>query len=102
MQETDPYKIPAGPELDQLIHQEVMGQGLGDCPLYSSDESAARQVLAQLKASGLHVVVGRTLLRSRKWFARYETNPSDGTEVWAETSALAICRLALLHTRKES
>jgi hypothetical protein len=42
------------------------------------------------------VIVGRTTLPGRTWFARYERNQMDGTEVFADTFALAICRLALL------
>jgi hypothetical protein len=103
MFEADPYRIQAGPELDQLIHALVMSQKSEPPPLYSSDESAARAVLAKLKenCSG-RVIVGNTRLRDKKWFARYETNPSDGTEVFADTEALAICRLALLRARKEA
>ncbi len=100
MLESDPYRMPAGPELDQMVHQEVLHQNGTPCPPYSSDEEVARKVLAKLKAADLHVVVGETYVRGRKWFARYETNPSDGTEVWGETPALAICRLALLHARR--
>jgi hypothetical protein len=100
MHESDPYRIPAGPELDELVHREVLQQTVLPCRAYSSDEDAARQVLAKLKSANVHVTVGRTSLRSRKWFARYETDPSDGTEVWAETPALAICRLGLLYFRK--
>jgi hypothetical protein len=42
------------------------------------------------------VVVGHTSLPGRTWFARYERDAMDGTEVFADTFALAICRLALL------
>ena len=66
------------------------------------DEKEARRVLARLKAiTGRSVIVGQTALRKTRWFARYETDPSDGTEVLAESQALAICRLALLHAAKE-
>lgn len=68
-----------------------------ECPPYSTDEGEARRVLARIKSvSGRTVIVGRTSLRQQRWFARYETDASDGTEVLAETLALAICRLALL------
>lgn len=102
MSAMNPYNIQAGPELDRLIHVRVMGQPEGDAPAYSSDETLARRVLGRLKAdSGRTVVVGRTALRrGRRYFARYETDPSDGTEVLAETLSLAICRLALLRTLK--
>jgi len=99
MSEVNPYDVQAGPELDRWIHLHVMDQCSGDCPLYSTDDKAARQVLAALKStSGRTVVVGRTALRQKRWFARYETDESDGTEVLASTLPLAICRLALLHS----
>jgi hypothetical protein len=101
MSELNPYQIPAGAELDQLIHLRVMDQTDPDCPPYSTDETAARRVLTRLRhVSGRSVVVGRTSMRRQRWFARYETDPSDGTEVLAETMELAICRLALIRAFK--
>jgi hypothetical protein len=101
MFQTDPYRVPAGGELDQMIHSCVMGQSSEASPPYSQDSEAASRVLSKLKqVTHAHVVVGRTSLKGRAWFARYETDPSDGTEVFGDTSALAICRLALLHTAK--
>jgi hypothetical protein len=95
--EVNPYELPAGPDLDRLVHMEVMGGSAKACPPYSTDEKAARQVLAKLKSfPGRTVVTGRTALRRKRWFARYQSDASDGTEVLAETLALAICRLALL------
>jgi hypothetical protein len=71
----------------------------GECPPYSTNEKAARSVLAKVKSYGDRtVVVGRTTLRRKRWFARYESDASDGTEVLAETFPLAISRLALLRT----
>ncbi len=102
MSDINPYAISAGPELDRIIHQLVMGEAGERCPEYSTDETAARRVLAKLKSvPGKTVVVGRTALRQKRFFARYETNASDGTEVLAETLPLAICRLALLRIQKE-
>ena len=46
--------------------------------------------------SSSFIIVGRTSLAGRTWFARYERNAMDGTEVFANTFALAVCRLALL------
>jgi hypothetical protein len=95
----NPYEIPAGPELDRLVHRQVMEEMDSEPPAYSSDEKASRRVLARVKAlGGTRVVVGQTALRKKRWFARYESNSSDGTEVLAETLPLAICRLALLRT----
>ena len=97
MPDIDPYRVQASEDLDRLIHVRVMGETSSECPSYSADEKAARRVLARLKAtSGRTVVIGRTAMRHRQWVARYETDPSDGTEVLAETLPLAICRLALL------
>jgi hypothetical protein len=94
----DPYKTGAGPELDAVIHGRVMKHTLtaDACPAYSSDDKLARQVLSRLKTGQPSVIVGRTSLPGRTWFARYERNAMDGTEVFADTFALAICRLALL------
>ena len=101
MSEINPYRYPAGTELDRLIQRQIMGLGDEDCPPYSTDERAARQVLTKLKSSsGKSIVVGKTALRQTRWFARYETDASDGTEVLAESLALAICRLALLRAVK--
>jgi len=95
--DVNPYELPPGPELDRLVHLEVMGGRDGQCPAYSTDDKAARQVLAKLKSfAGRTVVTGRTALRKKRWFARYESDASDGTEVLDESLALAICRLALL------
>ena len=102
MSAINPYQIPAGAELDRLIQQQIMGITSGECPPYSTDEKASRQVLAKLKAiCHKNVVIGRTSLRKARWFARYETDPSDGTEVLADSLPLAICRLALLRAAKE-
>jgi hypothetical protein len=35
-------------------------------------------------------------MSSRKFFARYDSDPSTATEALAETEPLAICRLALV------
>jgi len=102
MTDVNPYEVPAGPELDQIIHQRVMGLSETTCPPYSTDEKSSRRVLARIKGlGGRTVLVGRTAIRSKRWFARYESNASDGTEVLAETLPLAICRLALLRTLAE-
>ena len=101
MHAVNPYKVKSGSELDQLIHDQVMGGSGSPCLPYSRDDEAARRVLAKLKSHHrLNVTVGRTRLRDQTSFARYETDPSDGTEVLAETEALAICRLALLRALK--
>jgi hypothetical protein len=96
--ENDPYRAEAGSELDAVIHGHLMKQTVaaGSCPAYSSDDQLAKQVLARLRMGKPSVIVGRTSLPGRTWFARYERNATHGTEVFADTFALAICRLALL------
>ena len=102
MAQINPYSVPAGPELDELVHQHVMGESDSPAAAYSTDETAARRVLAKLKSlPGKTVIVGRTALRHKRFFARYESDASDGTEVLAETVSLAICRLALLRVQRE-
>ena len=97
----NPYTVPAGPELDQLVHSLVMRQDGANCPPYSTNHEAAHRVLIRLKSLGRdRVTIGNTRIRERRWFARYETNPSDGTEVMADTLSLAICRLALIKISK--
>jgi len=99
MLDINPYQAQAGPELDALIHEHVMRETIvpGKCPCYSTDTTLAKVVLAKLKTrGGMLFTIGRTELEGRTWFARSETNVMNGTEVFADTFALAICRLALL------
>lgn len=99
MLEFNPYQAQAGQELDAFIHEHVMKETVdsGNCPPYSTETKLAKKVLSKLKArGGMLFTVGRTHLEGRTWFARSETNAMNGTEVFAETFALAICRLALL------
>jgi hypothetical protein len=95
----NPYRIPAGTELDALIHEHVMGNaptGL-PCPSYSTNKRDAARVEGRLRSFYRTVVIsGKTELRDKPWFARYESDSRDGTEVLAETYPLAVCRLALL------
>jgi hypothetical protein len=95
----DPYKAEPGPELDAVIHLRLLKLSVlaGPCPAYSTDKDTAKRVLSVLRTGKPSVVVGRTSLEGRRsWFARYERNAMDGTEVFADTFALAVCRLALL------
>jgi len=96
----DPYHMAAGEDLDRLVHSIVI-RSSEPCPAYSTEPNPAELVLAKLKGTTRgRVVLGRTGSRNQKWFARYESDPSDGTEVWADTAPLAICRLAVLHAIK--
>ncbi len=94
----DPYRAGPGPELDALIHERLMKLPCKDgrAPAYSADTNLAKRVLTKLKMGQQSVIVGRTSLEGRTWFARYERNEMDGTEVFADSFELAICRLALL------
>ncbi|MHC1765699.1 MAG: hypothetical protein AB9869_15605 [Verrucomicrobiia bacterium] len=96
--ETDPYKAQAGPELDAIIHARLMNPSASTkaCPAYSTEDKPAKRVLSKLKIGQTTVIVGRTQLEGRTWFARYERRAAYGTEVFASTFALAVCRLALL------
>ena len=99
MLQSDPYHMMAGHELDTLIHWRIMKQVSPrvTCPAYSSEDKQAKKVLAALRHLGRGcVIIGRTHLEGKGWFARYETNAMDGTEVFAETFALAVCRIAML------
>ena len=97
----NPYHVPAGGELDALIHQQVLGNQIeGRCPSYSTDKVEAERLKTALKRLlGREIVTGQTRIRGRGWFARYESDPSTSTEVLADTYPLAICRLALLRNR---
>ncbi len=98
----NPYHAVAGPQLDALIHQKVLGNSAdGACPAYSTDAALADQVRRSIEKTYKEpVITGRTQIRGRSWFARYERDPSTSTEVLAETYPLAVCRLALLRALK--
>jgi hypothetical protein len=94
----NPYKFPAGPELDAAVHSLLFASVNGQSrPSYSTDEKLTTKVKAKIEQTyGQRVVIGRTKLRNQPYFARYETGPSTSTEVVAETGALAVARLALI------
>jgi hypothetical protein len=92
----NPYGIAAGPELDELVHRHCFGSE-GEVLPYSTDAKAAEKVRVRVKSLfGYAVSTGETRLRTRRFFARLESGPSTATEVLAESSPLAICRLALV------
>lgn len=98
----DLYRIPAGPELDRLVHEKVFQSAPShEVPHYSSDEDLARQVYKQLKREvDSSIVMGKTRSsHAKRYFARYGTDPSTSTEVLAESLPLAICRMAVLRLR---
>ncbi len=98
----DLYRIPAGPDLDQLIHTRLFGETIPDrYPAYSTDEECAMDAFRALrKRHDSSAVIGKTRISGRRhYFARYGSDPSTSTEVLAESKPLAICRLILLRLR---
>ncbi len=105
MDPINPYKVPAGSDLDRAIHTLLFEEDLeaSDCPNYSDDAELARKVVAKLKSRfGESIITGRTRISKKPWFAPYDKDPSTATEVVAETPSLAICRLALLRVMRDS
>ena len=93
----NPYKIPAGVELDALIHARIFREESSFPLEYSSNPRLAEKVRVRIKVLfGFPVVTGQTRLKATPYFARFESGPSSSTEVLADTIPLAICRLALL------
>jgi hypothetical protein len=99
IKDVNPYTYPAGPELDLIIHRTLFAEATGNdgAPAYSTNVSESSKVRARLKSAYGHpIIVGQTRMSSRKFFARYDSDPSTATEALAETEPLAICRLALV------
>jgi hypothetical protein len=100
IKDLNPYTFPAGPELDAIIHGRLFGHGEAAndrVPPYSTSVSESSKVRSRLKSNYGHpIVVGQTRMSNRRFFARYDSDPSTATEVLAETEPLAICRLALI------
>jgi hypothetical protein len=99
IKDANPYSFPPGPELDDIIHRGLFGgkNENGRTPSYSTTASESSRVRTRLKANYGHpIVVGQTRMTTKRFFARYESDPSTATEVLAETEPLAICRLALI------
>lgn len=100
--------MPAGPELDELVFEHVMGKAFpgADGPApddrprpYSSDERSAQRVGLRLAR-----VLGMTFWHRfpRAYPVQMELRTKNGKSVFAsgETKALAICRAALLALRE--
>ena len=98
----DPYQTEAGPELDSLIHHEILGNSRTEAsPCYSTGSGQADELKKMMEARyGTTFTCGRTAIRGKAWFARYEIDPGNPTEVLAQTYALAVCRLTLLRTER--
>jgi hypothetical protein len=102
--EINPYTLGPGSETDLLLHKRFFaGRGSSEnVPSYTTDESASERLRARLKAVYGHpIVVGQTRMKSRRFFARYDSDPSTSTEVLAPSIPLAICRLAVLLMRRD-
>lgn len=103
IKDINPYTYPPGPELDEIIHRKLFSQEAGNerVPPYSTDRSEGLKVRSKLKSQyGYPIIVGETRMSNRKFFARYDSDPSTATEVLADSEPLAICRLALILTRR--
>jgi hypothetical protein len=99
----NPYELMAGRELDAAVHQEIFGLPYDDaCPGYSTEAIEADKLRKWIEATySISVFTGRTHIPGKTWFARYEMDLGNPTEVIAETYALAICRLAFLRVRRQ-
>jgi hypothetical protein len=103
IKDVNPYTYPAGPELDLIIHRKLFGQESRNehVPAYSTNVSESSKVRSRLKSNFGHpVIVGQTRMSGRRFFARYDSDPSTATEVLAESEPLALCRLALILIRR--
>jgi hypothetical protein len=100
----NPYTLEAGPDLDALLHQRFFGDknSSKSVPAYSTDVSASAKLRSRVASVfGHNIVTGETRMRPRRYFARYESDPSTATEVLADDEPLAICRLAVLLMNRE-
>lgn len=99
IKDANPYSFPAGPELDEIIHRGLFGvkNENGRVPSYSTSAVELTKIRSRLKSNFGHpIVTGQTRMATKRFFARYDSDPSTATEVLAETEPLAICRLALI------
>lgn len=108
---TDFDKLEAGPELDALVAERVMGidldgtkphlpyRGVG-CTPYSTDIAAAWEVLEELG----DVTLGhQARVCNGQWVCFVDTSgPFQGPSGAADTAPLAICRAALKAAEREN
>lgn len=90
-------KMPAGREMDALVMEWVTKFTVNDnfyIPHYSTDISAAWQVVDKMKERGL----GFAIHCGENWrpIALFDKEESENDWIGAETAPLAICRAALL------
>lgn len=97
----NPYKAPAGPELDHAVAQLFFPAA--EVLLFSRQEAAANKLKKEMeRLFRSRIRTGLTQTNIPAYFARLDTDPSTSTEVIAETYPLAITRLAavLSHSRR--
>jgi len=94
----NPYRCPAGRELDAFIHQSLKDSSSSlEIPDYSTNETAARMLTQVLKQRYRgKFSVGRTKSTIQPFYARYETRYRQYHEVLADSYALAVSRLSML------
>jgi len=106
----DPKTVPAGPELDALIGEKVMGlRPKSPLPPYSTDIAAAWTVAeAMIHKDGVYFGCPHFKHKHQNlaslgypegtecWYCVINTKLLNKVVVCAETAPLAICRVALL------
>jgi hypothetical protein len=98
IKQLNPYTLPPGQELDEMVHRRLFPKASDSPPAYSIDPAQSAKVRSKLKSLYGHpIITGQTRMGGpKKFFARYEPDPSTATEVLAESEPLALCRLAVL------
>jgi hypothetical protein len=98
---SNPYHVAAGRDLDAYIHGEILKNGpTKSCPNYSTELKDADALRRSIEAKHKMKIVSGKTLAGKVWFARYEIDTGNPTEVHAETYPLAICRLVLLRVKR--
>lgn len=82
-----------------MVHRRLFARSEeGEIPPYSMDPAHSSKIRSKLKSMYGHpIVTGKTRMgEGKRFFARYEPDPSTATEVLADSEPLALCRLAVL------
>jgi hypothetical protein len=98
----NPYEVPATRELDAHIHYQVLKNPLtSNYPHYSTNRGTAEKLKREIERQfKVKIVSGASTVPEKPWFARYELEQGNPTEVLAEEYPLAICRLAILLAKR--
>lgn len=102
-------EFEAGRELDALVAEKVMGRILipdevlkhtsatnfEDIPAYSTDISAAWQVVEKMLELGAYVDIGIDKYGAQVQLDNYDGKWESGESIRADNAPLAICRAAL-------